>query len=39
MVAFIIAQAVIEKFGGDSLPELKRNHAGYISRLSARLGD
>jgi chorismate synthase len=39
MVAFIIAQAVLEKFGGDSLPELKRNHAGYITRLSARLGD
>ena len=39
MVAFIVAQAVLEKFGGDSLPELKRNHAGYLSRLSARLGD
>jgi chorismate synthase len=39
MVAFIVAQAVLEKFGGDSLSELKRNHAGYVSRLSARLGD
>jgi len=39
MIAFIIAQAVLEKFGGDSLPELKRNHDGYISRLSQRLGD
>jgi chorismate synthase len=39
MVAFVIAQAVLEKFGGDSLKELKRNHDGYISRLSERLGD
>ena len=39
MVAFIVAQAALEKFGGDSLKELKRNHDGYISRLSERLGD
>src|SRR5687768_15085569 len=39
MVAFVIAQAVLEKFGGDSLKELKRNHDGYISRPSERLGD
>jgi len=39
MVAFVIAQAVLEKFGGDSLGELKRNHDGYISRLTERLGD
>jgi chorismate synthase len=39
MVAFTIAQATIEKFGGDSLKELKRNYDGYISRLSERLGD
>ena len=39
MVAFIVAQAVIEKFGGDSLEELKRNRDGYLNRLSARLGD
>jgi chorismate synthase len=39
MVAFIVAQAALEKFGGDSLKELKRNHDGYIGRLSERLGD
>ena len=39
MVAFIVAEAALEKFGGDSLRELKRNHDGYISRLTERLGD
>jgi chorismate synthase len=39
MVSFVIAQAVLEKFGGDSLSEVKRNHDGYIARLSARLAD
>jgi chorismate synthase len=39
MVAFVVADAVLEKFGGDSLKELKRNHDGYITRLSERLGD
>ncbi len=39
MVAFIVAQATLEKFGGDSFAELKRNHDGYLARLSERLGD
>jgi chorismate synthase len=39
MVAFVVAQAAIEKFGGDSLKELKRNYDGYVTRLSQRLGD
>jgi chorismate synthase len=39
MVAFVVAQAALEKFGGDSLKELKRNYDGYITRLSERLGD
>lgn len=39
MVAFVVAQAVLEKFGGDSLSEVKRNHDGYLARLSARLAD
>ena len=39
MVAFVISQAAIEKFGGDSLRELRRNRDGYLTRLSARLGD
>ncbi len=33
MVAFIVAQQVLEKFGGDSLDELKRNYDGYIQQI------
>lgn len=33
MLAFVIADAMLEKFGGDSLGELKRNLAGYISSI------
>ena len=36
MLAFVIAQAVLEKFGGDSLRELKRNLEGYIDYVSSR---
>ncbi len=38
MVAFVVAQALLEKFGGDSLTEVRRNHDGYLSRLTERLG-
>jgi chorismate synthase len=34
MVCIILADAVIEKFGGDSLRELLRNVAGYRAQLS-----
>ena len=37
MMAFVLAQAVIEKFGGDSLGELKRNVDGYLAQLHARM--
>lgn len=37
MTAFVLAQAVMEKFGGDSLGELKRNVDGYLARLRARM--
>jgi len=33
MVAFVLAQAVLEKFGGDSLPETRRNLEGYKEQL------
>ena len=33
MVAFIIAKEVMEKFGGDSAEELKRNYDGYIQQI------
>jgi chorismate synthase len=35
MIAFELAKAVLEKFGGDSLRELKRNHASYRRQLEA----
>src|ERR687896_1338195 len=38
MVAFVVAQAFLEKFGGDSLAETRRNHESYISDLAARMG-
>jgi chorismate synthase len=33
MVALTLAQAALEKFGGDSLGELKRNFDGYLKQL------
>ncbi|HTJ30286.1 MAG TPA: chorismate synthase [Acidobacteriaceae bacterium] len=33
MVAFIIAKQVLEKFGGDSAEELKRNYEGYLQQI------
>ncbi|HJU66777.1 MAG TPA: chorismate synthase [Gemmatimonadaceae bacterium] len=38
MVAFVVAQAFLEKFGGDSLLELRRNHDSYVSDVAARMG-
>ncbi len=36
-VAFEIASAMIEKFGGDSIDEMKRNFHGYDKQLKARM--
>jgi chorismate synthase len=33
MVAFVIAQQVLVKFGGDSALELKRNYEGYLEQI------
>jgi len=33
MVAFVLAQAFLEKFGGDSLTETKRNFDGYLEQV------
>jgi chorismate synthase len=33
MVALVLAGAVLEKFGGDSLGELKRNYEGYLQQV------
>lgn len=35
MVALTIARLVLDKFGGDSLRELKRNFAGYAEQIRA----
>jgi chorismate synthase len=38
MTAFVVAQAFLEKFGGDSLGESRRNYDGYIASLAEREG-
>jgi chorismate synthase len=36
MVAMVLAEAALEKFGGDSLAETRRNAAAYLRRLDER---
>jgi chorismate synthase len=36
MVAIVLAHAVLEKFGGDSVAELRRNVDGYREQLRGR---
>jgi chorismate synthase len=36
MVALVLAEAVLEKFGGDSVAEIQRNVAGYLETLVIR---
>lgn len=38
MLAIVLAEAMLEKFGGDSLREMRRNYDGYLSHLKDRLG-
>jgi chorismate synthase len=33
MVALVLAQAMLEKFGGDSLLEAKRNFDNYVQQV------
>ena len=33
MVALTVARLMVEKFGGDSLGEMKRNFAGYVGQI------
>ncbi|HJT88723.1 MAG TPA: chorismate synthase [Bryobacteraceae bacterium] len=35
MVALVLAQAFLEKFGGDSLPETRRNYQGYLKQVKS----
>ena len=36
MVALVLADALLHKFGGDSVGETRRNFDGYVAYLSAR---
>jgi chorismate synthase len=36
MVALVLADAFLEKFGGDSIPEVRRNFEGYLNYLTER---
>jgi chorismate synthase len=36
VVALVLADAMLEKFGGDSLSEMRRNYDGYVAALGAR---
>jgi len=36
LTAFVLADAMVEKFGGDSLGEMRRNYDGYLAALGAR---
>jgi chorismate synthase len=37
MVALVLANSVLEKFGGDSLPETKRNMVSYLESIPTNL--
>jgi chorismate synthase len=39
MVALVLAQACLEKFGGDSVAETSRNYAAYLEAIPARMRD
>jgi chorismate synthase len=38
LTALVLADAMLEKFGGDSLAEMRRNFDGYLAALGARWG-
>ena len=37
MVALVLAEACLEKFGGDSVGETARNHASYLAAIPASM--
>jgi len=39
LVAFVLADAMVEKFGGDSLAEMRRNFEGYLAAAGRRWAD
>jgi chorismate synthase len=36
MVCIVLAGAVLEQFGGDTMADLRRNCDGYVQRIAAR---
>jgi chorismate synthase len=38
MVAIVLADAMLEKFGSDAMTEMRRNYDGYMRHLSERGG-
>jgi chorismate synthase len=36
MAALVLAECALEKFGGDSVTETRRNAQAYLDRLAAR---
>jgi chorismate synthase len=38
LTALVVADALLEKFGGDSLAEIRRNFTAYLQTLAARWG-
>ncbi len=38
MAALVLADAMVEKFGGDSMGELRRNLDAYLAHVASRLG-
>jgi len=36
LMALVLADAMLEKFGGDSLAEMRRNYEGYVTALGSR---
>jgi chorismate synthase len=38
MTAFVLADAWLEKFGGDSVGETRRNHEAYVAHIATRVG-
>jgi chorismate synthase len=36
LMALVLADAMLEKFGGDSLAEMRRNYQGYVAALGSR---
>jgi len=38
MLAFVLARAFLDKFGGDSIPEIQRNYKAYLKQISVSRG-